>query len=74
MRVTMYGYNYDELYAQAERLKSKLLERRRIRDVLINSEYTFWKNDYSEYYLKLDKEAMAQEGISALQLFTAIAE
>lgn len=72
MRVTMYGYNYDELYAQAERLKSKLLERRRIRDVLINSEYTFWKNDYSEYYLKLDKEAMAQEGISALQLFTAI--
>ena len=72
MRATMYGYNYDELYVQAERLKAKLLERRRIRDVLINSEYTFWRNDYSEYYLQLDKEAMAMEGISALQLFTAI--
>jgi len=72
MRVTMYGYNYDELYAQAERLKAKLLERRRIRDVLINSEYFYWKSDYSEFYLQLDKEALAKENISALQLFTAL--
>ena len=70
--VSMYGYNYDELYAWAERLREKLLERTRIREVLIKAEYSFWKDDYSEYYLELDQERMAQERISPSQLFMVI--
>lgn len=72
MQATIYGYNYDELYRQAEALRSKLLEHRRIKDVIIRSEYSFWKNDYSEYYLRLDKQALARAGVSARQLFTAL--
>ncbi|WP_336617917.1 hypothetical protein, partial [Bacteroides acidifaciens] len=48
-RVKMYGYNYDELYAQAEKLKEKLLSHRRIREVTIGSDFSWWKDDYTEF-------------------------
>lgn len=71
-RVKMYGYNYDELYHWAERMKEVLLTHRRIKEVIINSEFSWWKDDYQEYYFNLDKERMAQEGISAEALFSSI--
>lgn len=72
MRVTLYGYNYDELYAQAERFKEVLLQHRRIREVIISSEYSYYKTDYSEFSLQLHKERMAREGLTAFQLFAAL--
>lgn len=71
-RIKMYGYNYDELYGWAEKLKTKLLSHRRIKEVLINSEFSWWKDDYQEFYFNLDKERMVQEDIYAQQLFAAI--
>jgi multidrug efflux pump subunit AcrB len=71
-RVKMYGYNYDELYAYAERFKAKLLEHRRIKEVLINSEFSWWKDDYQEFYFDLNKRVMAQEGVNALNLFATM--
>lgn len=71
-RVKLYGYNYDELAYWAERLKEKLLEHRRIKEVTINSEFSWWKDDYSEFYLELDKFRMAKENITATQLFAAL--
>ena len=71
-QIKMYGYNYDELSYWAERLKEKLLGHRRIKEVIINSEFSSWKDDYSEYYLQLDKERMAKENISAMQLFATL--
>lgn len=71
-QVKLYGYNYDELTYWAERLKEKLLEHRRIKEVVINSEFSWWKDDYSEYYLKLDMERMAKENLTAMQLFTLL--
>lgn len=71
-RIRMYGYNYDELYEWAEKLKAKLLTHRRIKEVLINSEFSWWKDDYREFYFNLNKERMAQEGIDAQVLFSAV--
>ena len=71
-RVKMYGYNYDELYYWAEKFKEKLLTHRRIKEVTINSEFSYWKDDYQEFYFDLDKERMLQQGISASRLFGAI--
>lgn len=71
-RVKMYGYNYDELYKWAERLKDKLLTHRRIKEVIINSEFSWWKDDYQEFYFELNKERMAQEDLKAEALFLAI--
>lgn len=71
-RVKLYGYNYDELSYWAEQLKEKLLLHRRIKEVTVNSEFSWWKDDYSEFYLDLDKLKMAKENITATQLFTAL--
>lgn len=71
-RIKMYGYNYDELYEWAEELKAKLLTHRRIKEVLINSEFSWWKDDYQEFYFNLNKERMAQEDIDAQVLFDAV--
>lgn len=71
-RIKMYGYNYDELYAYAEQLKNKLLERRRIKEVIINSEFSWWKDDYQEFFFDLDKRRMAEENLSPLALFSVM--
>ena len=62
----MYGYNYDELYEWAEQLKAKLLTHRRIKEVLINSEFSWWKDDYQEFYFNLNKARLTQEEIPPL--------
>ena len=64
-RIRMYGYNYDELYKWAEALKDTLLTHRRIKEVTINSEFSWWKDDYQEFYFDLDKQRMAEEGVNA---------
>ena len=71
-RIEMYGYNYDELYEWAEQLKAKLLTYRRIKEVLINSEYSWWKDDYQEFYFNLNKARMAQENILPIELFASL--
>lgn len=71
-RVKLYGYNYDELSYWTERLKEKLLLHRRIKEVTVNSEFSWWKDDYSEFYLDLDRLRMAKENVTATQLFTAL--
>ena len=70
--ITMYVYNYDELYEWAERLKEKLLQHRRIKEVIINYEYSWWKDDYQEYYFALDKQRMAQADVTAERLFSTV--
>lgn len=71
-RIEMYGYNYDELYDWAEQLRSRLLNDRRIKEVLINSEFSWWKDDYQEFTFKLDRFRMAQEKILPIRLFASI--
>lgn len=71
-RVKLYGYNYDELSYWTDQLKEKLLQHRRIKEVTVNSEFSWWKDDYSEYYLELDRRRMAKENITATQLFTVL--
>ena len=71
-RVKMYGYNYDELVYWGEKLKEKLLEHRRIKEVTINSEFSWYKDDYSEFYLDLDKQRLAKENLTGTQLFTVL--
>ncbi len=71
-RVRMYGYNYDELTQYADNLKSILLTHRRIKEVTVGAEFSWWKDDYSEFFLKFNKMRMAQERVTASQLFAAL--
>lgn len=71
-RIQMFGYNYDELYEWAEKLRARLLTYRRIKEVLINSEFSWWKDDYQEFYFNLNKARLAQEDIRPIELFASL--
>lgn len=71
-QVKLYGYNYDELYQWADSLKHRLLQHQRIREVNINSEFSFWKPDYSQYVVDVDRERLAQAGLDIYQLYTSL--
>ena len=71
-RVKMTGYNYDELSDWAYRMRDTLLTHRRIKEVAVASEFSNWKDDYTEVHLVFDRDRMAKYGITATQLFSAI--
>lgn len=71
-RVKLTGYNYDDLYAWTYRMRDSLLTLRRIKEVTVASEFSYFKDDYTEFHLALDRDRMAAAGIDASQLFTAI--
>lgn len=71
-RIKLMGYNYDELNDWAMRFSDSLLAHRRIKEVTISSEFSYWKTDYSEFFLKIDRNCLAEAGLSATQLFAAI--
>jgi multidrug efflux pump subunit AcrB len=71
-RVVLYGFNYDELWEQADKFKSKLLENRRIKEVIVNSEFSWYKDDYQEFIFDVNKERLAQENIYPNQLFATL--
>lgn len=71
-RVSMYGYNYDELSAWAEVFKSRLLEHRRIKEVSINSEFSWYKDDYQEFSFDINRERLGQSHLQPIQLFSSL--
>lgn len=70
--IKLSGYNYDNLMKYAEQIRDSLLTYRRIKEVLINSEFTWWKDDFTEFYLEIDKEKLAKNKISVNQLYQSI--
>lgn len=71
-RIKMRGYNYDELSELARELADTLLTIKRIKEVTINSEFSYYKDDYTEFYLDIDKERLAKDSLSVSDLFRAI--
>ncbi len=70
--INLFGYNYDDLYAYAEQLRDTLLTYRRIKEVLINAESSYWKEDYEEYSFEFDRRETARAGLSPQRFFNAI--
>lgn len=71
-QVKLTGYNYDELETLAEQFRQRLLSHRRIKEVTVNSDFTWYKNDYTEFALSLDRDAMARENIDIATLYGAL--
>jgi len=69
-RIKMYGFNYDELYALAEKVRDTLLQHRRIKEVTIDSDFSWFKNDYQEFSFDLQKERLAGMDILPMDLFS----
>ncbi len=71
-RIKMRGYNYDELSARARELADTLLNLRRIKEVTINSEFSYYKEDYTEFYLDIDRVRLAKDSLTVSDLFRAV--
>ncbi len=71
-RATLYGYNYDELYRYAEQFRKQLLGYRRIKEVMINPEFSWYKDDYQEYGFALNNEAIAKAGLEPYQIYAGL--
>ncbi len=71
-QVKLVGYNYDQLEKMAEQFRTRLLSHKRIKEVTISSEFSWYKNLYTEYVLEPDREAMAREDVSASTLYRAM--
>jgi multidrug efflux pump subunit AcrB len=71
-RIFMYGFNYDDLWNLAERFRAKMTENPRIGDVIINTGFSWYKDDYQEFVFDLNLERLAQAGIQPVQLFASI--
>ncbi|MDR2683433.1 MAG: efflux RND transporter permease subunit, partial [Dysgonamonadaceae bacterium] len=70
-RVILRGFNYDELWELTERFKSKLVENPRIdeKDVTIDSEFNWYKDDYREFTFRMHSERLAQETIDPMRFY-----
>lgn len=68
-RIEMFGYNYDELLYWAEQFKQRLLEHRRIKEVSVNADFSWFKMDYEEFAFVLKKDRLIEENIQPFQLY-----
>jgi multidrug efflux pump subunit AcrB len=72
-RIKVLGYNYDELRSLADEMRDTLLQARRIKNVTIDSRFSYYLNDYTEFVFDTDREKLVQEKISPIQLFQSLA-
>jgi multidrug efflux pump subunit AcrB len=71
-RIKLLGYNYDELRILADAMRDTLMKNRRIKDVTIDSHFSWYKNDYTEFVFDMDREKLAHEKILPAQLFQSL--
>jgi multidrug efflux pump subunit AcrB len=71
-RIRLLGYNYEELQALAQAMQDSLLQHRRIKEVAIDSKFSWYKNDYTEYVVDLSREQLAQAAVLPTNLFNSM--
>ncbi|MDR1582337.1 MAG: efflux RND transporter permease subunit [Prevotellaceae bacterium] len=70
--IKLLGYNYDELNALAKTMQDSLLQHRRIKEVTIDSKFSWFKTDYMEYVFDLRKEKLIQSTLLPVDLFQSV--
>jgi multidrug efflux pump subunit AcrB len=68
-RIKLLGYNYDDLQSLSELVRDSLLRNRRIKEVIIDSKFSWYKTDYTEFIFETDKEALAHKKLVPVRLF-----
>ena len=63
------GYNYDDLSRYAVLFKNQLLENRRVKEVIIDSRFSYHKNDYKEFYFDINDFELSRRGMSNYRMF-----
>ena len=73
-RVTMKGYNYNELEKQSEVLAEKLLRHKRIQEVNTNERLSYDEQKTEEYVLRLDQGSMAVNRTNQYEVINALSD
>ena len=68
-RIKLLGYNYDALRALAEQMRDTLLEHRRIKDIILDSRFSWWKPDYTEFVFDADREKLVGNSLLPEHLY-----
>ena len=71
-KIKLKGYNYDQLYEYAEILKDSLLTHRRVRDVLIDSHFRWYKEDYREFLFNISTRRLAEVDLTPMELYNSM--
>lgn len=71
-RIKLLGYSYDDLNALALAMQDSLVQHRRIKEVTIDSKFSWYKSDYMEFVFNLNKDRLAQENILPADLFNSL--
>ncbi len=71
-RIKLLGYNYDELQVLANMVQDSLLQNRRIKEVTIDSKFSYEKNDYTEFVFNVQKEQLAQGNVLLSDLYSSV--
>lgn len=71
-RVTMYGYNYDELFALAEKVRTKLMENARIKDITIMSRNSTFIEESIAYVMDFDQQRLITQDVSPSSLYSSL--
>ena len=71
-RVSMKGYNFDELERQSEILAGKLLEHKRIQEVNTNERLGYNEQKTDEFVLRFDQEKLALGGTNQYEVINAL--
>lgn len=73
-RLTLRGYNFDELHRYARQLRDSLEEHKRVRDVTISSTIITDLSPYSEFELRISQEALNHYDLTLSDVNNAVAD
>ncbi|MEL6135509.1 MAG: hypothetical protein AAFR59_19285, partial [Bacteroidota bacterium] len=71
-RIILYGYNYEQLFREAEKLKKRLLRERRVEEAFINGRIRWDYRPYFEYIIQPRYEQMTYRGITLSDIMKQI--
>ncbi|TAJ08603.1 efflux RND transporter permease subunit [Marinilabiliaceae bacterium JC017] len=72
--IALYGYNFDELMAHARYLKQELLKHKRIKEVFIRTDNSWWGKPRYEFVADVDLKQLAFNGTSLGHLFGELSQ
>lgn len=71
-RITLYGYNYDQLSGIADQIKQRLMVNPRIKEVTKMSRNAWFKDLTFEYAMEFDRERLISQNVSPSSVYNSL--